>query len=350
MEDKIATNRWRDLAGPVLLALAAVIFFWPVVAGQAWLPRGGGDSVSFIYPMYRFAAQSFWEGTIPLWNPYQYAGSAFIADNQTGIFYPFNLLLFLLNPGFSYTAIEGLVIWHVFFAGVAMYFCLRLLRPARPITWMASVVGGLAFMFSGIFVTHIGNLNLIAVAAWLPLLFLALHRAITGSVWGRRVAWAVAGGVMLGVSTLAGHGQMSFLLAMLLGLYALFRAVVDRNGRPLLLLLLLAMVGLGISAINLLPSLAAVPHTVRADFDVEQALNYSLPLPGLTGLIAPDFFGRGQDNFWGNWPRVEYGYVGVLTLLLAGTAVVTNRSRLTFFFLLAGLVFLLLALGRQGAR
>ena len=167
-----------DLLALLILALAVLLFFWPVVWGRAWIPKGGGDSVSFIYPMYRFAAQSFWSGTVPLWNPFQYAGSSFIGDNQSGIFYPFNLILFLLKPDFSYRAIEGLVLWHFFFAGAAMYFCLRLLRPKEAIWRPAALVGGLAFMFSGVFITHIGNLNLIAVASWLPLAFLGLHRAV----------------------------------------------------------------------------------------------------------------------------------------------------------------------------
>ena len=69
------------------------------------------------------------DGVIPFWNPHQYAGAPFLADNQSGIFYPFNLLLFFLWPGFSYRGIEALVVWHFFFAGAAMYACLRLLRP-----------------------------------------------------------------------------------------------------------------------------------------------------------------------------------------------------------------------------
>jgi MFS family permease len=60
--------------------------------------------------------------------------------------------------------------------------------------------------------------------------------------------------------------------------------------------------------------------------------------------VAPDFFGRG-DAFWGDWLRVEYGYIGVITLFMAAVAVILRPNRQTFFFLLAGLFFLLLALG-----
>ena len=335
-----------DLLALLLLALTVVLFFWPVVWGEAWIPKGGGDSVSFIYPMYRFAAQSFQSGTIPLWNPFQYAGSSFIADNQSGIFYPFNLILFLANPNFGYRAIEGLVLWHFFFAGAAMYFCLRFLRPGEAIWRPAALVGGLAFMFSGVFITHIGNLNLIAVAAWLPLAFLALHRSIVASERPKRLVWAVAGGAALGVATLAGHGQMTFLLAAFLGSYALFRTIVDRSLWPLLLLAVLAVTGVALAAINLVPSFEALQFTMRAGFNSEQAVNYSLPWKGLLGLIAPDFFGRGTAHFWGGWSRVEYGYAGILTLFLAALGIIIRRSRLTLFFALAGLLFLLLALGQ----
>lgn len=341
----LAAHWRRDLLALLILLLATLLFFWPVVAGRAWIPRGGGDSVSFIYPMYRFAAQNFWSGTIPLWNPYQYAGTSFIGDNQSGIFYPFNLLLFLLNPNFSYKAIEGLVMWHFFFAGGAMYACLRLLCPSKPLWRPAALVGGLAFMFSGVFIAHIGNLNLIAVAAWLPLTFLSFHRAIIAHNPQTRVAWAMAGGVVLGLSALAGHGQMTFLLASFIGLYALFRSLSDRQLWPLLLLGILGITAVAIAAINLFPSLEAVKYTVRAGFDAQRAANYALPWRGLFGLLAPDFFGRGEVNFWGDWARVEYGYVGVLTLFLTGLAIVYSRSRLTLFFALSALLFLLLALG-----
>ena len=337
---------WReDLLAAGLLLLAALIFFLPVVLGRAWIPRGGGDSVSFLYPMYRFAAQSFAEGTIPLWNPFQYAGAPFISDNQTGIFYPPNLLLSLLNPTFDYSAVQWLVVGHFFLAGLAMYACLRLLHPGSPLPMTAALVGGLAYMFSDVFIAHIGNLNLIAVSAWLPLAFLALHHAILAVDRITGAGYAVLGGLLLGVGTLAGHGQMTFLLASYLGFYALFRMVSERSLWPLLALVILALTAVGVAAINLFPSLEAVQYTVRAEFEAGRATGFALPWRGLLGLAAPDFYGRGEVRFWGDWPRVEYGYAGVLTLFMAGVGVVTDRSRLTRFFVLSALVFTILALG-----
>lgn len=344
----VSTSR-REAVGKealplLLLALAVVVFFWPVISGRAWLPKGGGDSVSFVFPMYRFAAGSLRAGVVPFWNPHQYAGAPFLADNQSGLFYPFNLLLFLLWPNFSYPAIELLVIWHVFFAGAAMYACLRLMRPDAPITRPATTLGALAFMFSDVFITHIGNLNLIAVAAWLPLAFLGLHRAIRANTTGSRAAWAVGGGAALGLGALAGHGQMTFLTALFLGSYALYETVVNRRVWALPLLALLGLFAVALAGISLFPAADTLQHTLRADFDYERSTRYALPVRALAGLAAPDFYGR-NASFWGDWLRVEVGYAGILTLILAAAALVRRPTRQTFFFLAAGLFFLLLALG-----
>ncbi|MEW5987997.1 MAG: YfhO family protein [Chloroflexota bacterium] len=334
-----------ELAALVILALAVVIFFWPVLFGGMWLPRGGGDLVSFIYPMYRFIAGRLWAGEIPLWNPHQYAGAPLVADNQSGVFYPFNLLLFLLKPGFSYRAVEGLVIWHVFWAGAAMYACLRWWRPEQPLGRPAAVLGGITFMFSDLFVTHLGNLNLMAVMAWLPLTFGAFHRALIATVRHRRLAWALTSGATLGISALAGHGQMTFLLVVCLTLYALFWLVAGRAGLVIAVFTVVGGVAVGVAALSLFPSLELNPYTLRANFDYQQSANYSLPSIGLVGLFAPGFFGRGAANFWGDWPRVEVGYAGVLPWLLAAVALARRPSRFPVFLALAGFLFLLLAMG-----
>ncbi len=342
----IFEKKWLpDLLAVLGLGTAVLTFFWPVVSGQAWIPRGGGDLVSFVYPMYRFAAQSLHHGELPLWNPFLYAGAPFLADNQSGLFYPPNLLLFLLNPNPSYRAIEGLVMFHFWLAGTSLYLCLRGWRPQNRITIFPAMLGALAFMFSDLFITHVGNLNLNAVIAWLPLALLALHRAIEAVGWQAQSRWALFGGLVVNVSTLAGHGQMTFMLGLFLGCYGLYRAMTGRNGRPLIHLLIIGMVGIAGAALALLPAVLLIPHTVRAAFDFAQSTNYSLPLEGLVGLLAPNFYGRGFVWFWGGWPRVEAGYAGVLPWLLAPLPFLLGKTRQALFFGLAGLLFLLLALG-----
>ena len=51
------------------LALLTILFFWPVFFAGYWLPHGGGDLVSFLWPQYSFAGEAMRSGSIPLWNP-----------------------------------------------------------------------------------------------------------------------------------------------------------------------------------------------------------------------------------------------------------------------------------------
>ena len=166
----------RELFPAAILLLAAIGFYWRILfTGGAWKPAGGGDLVSFLFPTYRFAAASLKSGTLPLWNPHLYSGAPFLADMQAGLFYPLNLLLFWVAPEFAYETLQWMVVLHVFLAGLFMYLCLRYLEPGRQIRVHAALAGAIAYMFSDLFIVHFGNLNLVAVAAWLPLIFLLFY-------------------------------------------------------------------------------------------------------------------------------------------------------------------------------
>jgi hypothetical protein len=90
-------NRRRaDWLAVLLITAGTAAFFAPVWAGGLWLPAGGGDLASFLWPTYTFAARTL-PGNLPLWNPHQYGGAPFWADNQSGVLYPPLLLLSLLT-------------------------------------------------------------------------------------------------------------------------------------------------------------------------------------------------------------------------------------------------------------
>ena len=357
MEPK-AQHFKSDVAALLLLALVVLAFFWPLILAGQWIPRGGGDLVSFLWPMVRFAARSLRAGLVPLWDPHLHSGVPFVADNQSGVFYPLNLLAFALFGEPSYGVMEALAVFHVWLAGACMFALARGLDLRRP----AALVGAIAFALSDLFVTHVGNLNLNATAAWLPLLLLLTHRALTCGSPG----WAAGAGAVLAVAALAGHGQMLLFLASALVLYLLYRLAVDwRRGyrwelRTLGLMALVVAVGVGGAALTLLPAREMAAHTGRGHLPYDEATRYSLPPRALIGLLAPGFYGRGVTGFWGGWDRVEVGYAGVATLVLAAAAIAAHlRSHLARlknpqpqtsfpagFFALLVVLALLLALGR----
>lgn len=349
----------RDIAAIGAIALGTVGFFWRLILSEdVWMPTGGGDLVSFLFPTYHFAARSLKEGTIPLWNPYLYGGAPFAADPQSGLFYPVNLLVFLLTSQLTYRTTELMAVFHFFLAGACMYTYLRGLSAsqrygAKTPRRLAALSGAFAFMFSDLFVTHFGNLNMIAVASWLPLIFLCFHRALSE---GRRGLVALAG-LFLGLATLAGHIQITLFIVLTLALYAAYwvwergKRVKEERGnevsllRPFVYLLTCLLIAFGVAALTIIPSYEMASFTIRARIGYEEASQYSLPPTALIGLLIPGFFGRGPANYWGLWPRVEVGYIGILPLVLAFLAILLRRDRLVAFLLGLALTSLMLAMG-----
>lgn len=329
------------LAGAVL-ALATAAFFWQILFTTAWMPAGGGDLAPFLYPNYHFAAQTLRQGIIPLWNPHLYSGLPFAADAQSGLFYPVNLAVFLLTPNLTLKTLEYLAIFHFWLAGFGMYLFLRH-GPQLNLRPLAALTGAIAFEFSDLFIVHFGNLNMIAVAAWLPLILLTFQLAIAN----RRGGYALASGALLAIASLAGHVQITLFILLALGLYALWEFWGDKNhrGAAVRYLLLTGLITVGLSALWLLPTLEMSRHTLRASLSYADAAAYSLNPAQLIGLLIPNYFGRDPALHWGPFSRVETGYIGVLTLLLAVIALALRADRQTrFMALLAGMSFLL-ALG-----
>jgi len=332
----------RDLASLLLLALLGAGFYWRLLLGDAYAPAGGGDLASFLYPYYAYAARSLHAGTMPLWNPFVFAGMPFVGDVQNGLFYPINLIQFVASPQLSYLDMEAMAILHVWLAGAGMYLCLRYL-PKGGVGELPALLGAVAFMFSDLFVMHFGNLNMIAVAAWLPIVFLLFARALeSGSLAGAALA-----GLVLGLSSLAGHIQPTIYNGLVLAALAIWKAIRERHaGRPLTQLALVAAIAAAAAAPALLPAMALTRETPRAAFSYWEASHYSLSPLRSIGIVLPDFFGRDPATYWGWGDRVETGYIGLLPLLLAvAAAAYLREKRWVPFFVGVGGVSYLIALG-----
>ena len=358
-----------DLLALALILFAALAFVWPLFAPGWIIPQGGGDLVSFLWPTYRYAAQhlnlqSLISGPESLlWNPTLYSGAPFAADNQTGLFYPPNLLLFLFFSDLPYQALEALVCFHIFIAGAGMYLLMRFELQTFGFWKLGfGIFPALAFMASDVFITHLGNYNIVAVSAWLPLIFLCLRQSLTpalgasASVSNPPIAnrhlpitnlrLALLAGLLFGLAALAGHAQMTFILAFACAGYGLYELIIQRHWRVVALGAISALVAFGLAAIALLPALEMLRYTARAALDYGEASRWSLPPLGLAGTISPLVFGRGPRDFWPPWDRVEFGYMGLTTLVVASHLRHLRRRPLGFWLLGFGIFSLFIAFGK----
>ncbi len=317
-------GRWAD--GLAVLALAGldVLLFWPVFFAGAFVPRGGGDLVSFIYPRYAFVARSLQHGVLPLWDPFLYGGQPYLADVQSGLLYPVNLVVFLLARSFDYHKLELMAIGHYALAGVFAYVLARQLGLSR----FGALTAGLVWEACGFLVAHLGHYNLIAVAVWIPLVLALLQPALAGRPWPEALAWLAAASVALTISTFAGHTQLSLNLGLLVLLYVLGYALAHRTWlRPLSATALLAGWSALLGLVQLWPSYQLTQQSVRAELSYADATAFAFLPQKLILLLVPHFYGRTPDSYWGPPSLTEnYLYVGILPLALAGLALLQGRD------------------------
>lgn len=345
---------WMDVLAGGLLWLLVFGFFWRTLSGAAYQPADGGDLVSFLFPTYRFAAAELAQGRLPLWNPALYGGAPFIGDIQAGFLYLPNLALFLANPRFPYTALQGQVVGHIYWAGLGMYVLLRTLRwPQRPVSRPAAFFAAITFAFADPLLIHFGNLNLIAVLSWMPWVLAAFVRGLQTSRW----IWAGVAGVLFAVGNYAGHAQSTLYIGLALLIFTIGwtataafeqRATRRELWRPPAMLCVTVLMTVLLTAPVLLPALELTRHATRSEFTYQETVAYSLaPTQMLAGLVTPSLFGRGPALHWSLWERVELPYLGIPALMLAFCAIVLalpEQRRLWMWVGLAGFG-LVMALG-----
>jgi hypothetical protein len=350
---------WRTLfAGQILLPADTLLVMlpWKLYAAERFPHFRGAyngllDPIQQYYPWRLYAVESVRSGFLPLWNPYSFSGSPFLANLQSTILYPPNLL-FLLIPvarGFAYSAFL-----HLCLAGLGAFGLLRLLGLRQ----VSALLGGLVFMLNGYFIAWLEFPAFSYwVLAWLPLLLLFTELTVRSG----RGRYAALTGLVFALQFLGGQLQISVYLVLAAALYAGVRAAAQRGRRPTPLFVagqFLAAVGIGavIAAAQLLPTWELATQSARPLGG--PALSTALPITHLATYFIPNFYGNPVDaNYWGDI-RGQYsinfietcGYVGALALLLAFVGLRAWERPAGKYFALLTLLSLLVALGTPVAN
>src|SRR5581483_7288264 len=321
---------WTDWA--VVAGLLALVFAY-------YAPLSTSDRIAydfdiwvFFYPLRQYAADALHAGRFPLWNPDIFLGSPFFANAQTALLYPLNAVYLL----WSVPAAYSISLWlHTWLAGAFMYL---LARTRVGLSVAAALIAALAFGLGGFVTGLAGHINQLQAAPWLPLVAWLL----LGAIARRSLRLAALGGLALAVQVLAGHSQEVYLTLVALGVVALVGgwgvetagqrgqdgaqpSVRSRRGlqsliRALGLYVVLVALGLGLTAVQLLPTAEVQREGIRGGgLPYGEAISFSLPPPLLLRALLP--------GFW-ETPFGEYvGYVGTIPLVLALVALAAARGR-----------------------
>jgi hypothetical protein len=335
---------WASLT----FAVATLTLAWPGLTGQI-LFNPLSDQYTNGYGFRHFAEVWLRAGKgFPQWNPFLQGGVPYVAGMHGDVFYPTFLLRMMIGTAEAIT-------WefpiHIFLAGLFTYVFLRAWR----LPFVASVIGGLAYMMSGSIagLALPGHDGKLFVATLFPL---CLHLLTRGIRDGRAWAWG-AFALAIGLALLSPHPQLFQYLLLAAGSYSLFLAFATHEGVGKLPTALAVRrlayaaggvaLGLLIGAIQFGPLLAYKPYSPRAGgHDWATATSYSLPIEETLNAYLPQFSGI-LSKYWGqNGIHFHSDYFGVIALVLMGAAFGASRLKsFKRFWTVCGLVTLVWAYG-----
>ena len=208
------------LAGPLLIVSCVVIamrgfVFWNLLTNQH------PDILAFWLPRSCFLGRSLAAGHVPLWNPFEMAGTPFAADPQSGWLYlPSMLASWLLPCG---TGLRAFIVLQPVVAGLGLYWFLRMERLHRA----AATAGGLSLALI-IAASIVGiSLPFAGTLAWTTLALVGASGFMRAGRLSRRLLWTALAALAWGQ---VANAHMSHGLVMCTGLvmaYIAARSVRD---------------------------------------------------------------------------------------------------------------------------
>lgn len=317
------------------------------------------DPVRQQIPWRKIVIDQWKQGHIPLWNPNTFSGVPLLANIQSAVLYPLNVL-FLIFPFID--AWTMLILLQPLLGGLFMYWYLRSLGLRA----IASLLGAITWIFSGFNIAWMTWGTISHVSLWLPLALLSIDMSFprrresnitalktgspikSGMTRIKILLWTIIFITTLTFQFFAGHAQVSLYFILVVIAYGTTRILQVKERKKEILLF-----GLLLSVSALLTALQWVPllDWIRQSSRVIEGSNWHtegwfIPWAHLIQFIAPDFFGNPTTlNYWGQWNYGEFvGYVGALPLIFTILAILFGRTKSRLFWVVILAVAFLFAL------
>ncbi len=278
-------KRYQQWLLILLLAIGLTMWFWL----DLWLGGGliGGDIYTYFMPQKSFYADSLHAGVIPLWNPLVGHGYPVVAESQTGVFYPPNLLFYrLFDVNTAYNMIHLLHYVLAFMATLAV---------ARELgfSFSAGLLAALVFVY-GWFPPRSCLEWAITTGAYLPVcLWLLIRYQKTGqALW----LWGLSAALML--QLLLGHYNLAFITQLTLFIWVVVSFLIElksnkRGSTDVKLMLTRKAIfpGLAIACGILMASLQLLP-TWTMKQNSQRETNSSAEFDPGYGHIPPEYLSQ----------------------------------------------------------
>jgi len=320
---------------PILIGLTiSLVFYFPyfqkhfipapldIITGMylPWLdqsrsvfPNGGpvknplpSDVVSLTLPLRKIAVDMVKNRQWPLWNPKILLGTPLLANFQTAIGNPLNILYLSSISFIDVWSIQ--IILQSFLAFI--FFYLFISQYQKNI--YSRLIGSLIWAFNGFFVLWFQYNTVVYAALYLPLALFTVTKISQNYLWGFLLA------ISLALSVYSGNPPVTLIVfgAVLLNILVIYWP----KPKNIFISILFILLSIAFSAPQLFIGLSSSQNSIR-QFDTVAAtanIKYLQPDKLLT-LFVPDFFGNPTTrNTWENYPLYDNStiYNGLLPLIL----------------------------------
>lgn len=306
---------------PILFIVATITFLF----GSTLLPPKnqiiyGGDIYDAYFYWKSYLSESFRNGVVPFWNPYNFSGTPFLAHPDINIFYPPNWLFIILPLQYSFS-------WYFFihfiWAGCTMYWL------ARQYTGrLGALSSAVVFSLGGYFATRVysGHLEYVDAASWVPLVFGLVRQAL---IYNSKKN-IILSSIVMALLIICGNELFLLFIGEILLIYIIFFAAKQKklssvflgSIRGIKVLLLILLLALGFSAFQFLPRYEFISQSLRSQgLPYNVARSGSLPFEGLRLFLQPEYWGLPfveNYSYRGPWPdlTVYTHYVGIMPIIL----------------------------------
>lgn len=322
----------RDIvkAGGIFLLVLLIIFSAVFFKGYVF---GGGDTTAAAGMSRQLSLYHNETGEYPLWHPYIFSGMPAFSSMMyhKWVYMPGALLNIFHKIGIHYL---WTMLLHYVFAALGVYCVLRQFKT----DFWSAVLGGLAYMLTPFFIVMItaGHGSQMMTAAYLPWLFYAVRRIYNSPDLKGLLILAIIAGFQFQ----RGHVQVAYYGWMAAGWYVVIEAIFrarekDWKKFPLSTAYLAAglLLGIGLAAVQYIPSLAYAAHTIRGGSEggglsYGYATSWSFPPYEFIALFFSDWFGFGGQTYWGGRSFTEHSDFLGLTLLILMVSAFLSRDNL----------------------
>lgn len=355
-----------------LIFVVCLLFFYPVFQGKipfpgdllvnensykeesflGYAPSGmpnkaqGPDVIKEIYPWRYFSVSEIKKGNLPFWNPHNFSGNPQLANFQTAVFYPLNLLYLILPFNTAWTV---LIMLQPILAGIFMYL---FLTKALKLSDFSSFIGAIAFAFSSYMTVWIEYGNIGNTFLWLPLALL-----FTKYFFKKLTFFNLSGlCISLFFAILAGYIQGVFYIYAVCFAYYNYLAFTTKGSfakhKKIFLFLVALLLPILLTAFQILPTLELFIHSTRGHYSLSGISNNLLPIQYWITGFASDFFGNpATRNYWINGTYIErVMYSGVVILFFAFYAVFNSKKLEKKFFIVLSFLSLIIATNLPGIK